>query len=105
MMGGAFSHRSFIGLAPMASGMQIGKFQVVGTLGTGAHSTILHIRRAEDSANYALKVVLIGGAEDNKYLEQAQHEFRVGQLLQHPNLIKIHALEQVKDWLFRTRKV
>jgi serine/threonine protein kinase len=95
----------FIEQEVMAEGMQIGKFQVIGTLGTGAHSTILHIRRAEDSANYALKVVPISSTEDNKYLEQAQHEFRVGQLLQHPNLVKVHALEQVKDWLFRTRKV
>src|SRR5262245_56634392 len=89
----------------MAEGMQIGKFQVLGTLGTGAHSTILHTRRARDSTNYALKVVPISGPKDNKYLEQAQHEFRVGQLLDHPNLIKVHALELVKDWLFRTRKV
>ena len=64
----------------MAEGMRIGKFQVVGTLGTGAHSTILHVRRAEDSTNYALKVVPIGGADDSKYLAQAQHEFHVGQL-------------------------
>src|SRR5437763_1518394 len=105
MMGGAFSHRSFIRLAPMASGMQIGKFQVVGTLGTGAHSTILHVRRSEDSKNYALKVVPIDGGEDHKYLEQAQHEFRVARMLDHPNLVKVHALELVKDWLFRTRKV
>ena len=89
----------------MAEGMKIGKFSVVGTLGTGAHSTILHVRRAEDSKNYALKVVPIDGADDQKFLEQAQHEFRVGQMLDHPNLVKVHALEQVKDWLFRTRKV
>jgi len=89
----------------MASGMQIGKFQVVGTLGTGAHSTILHVRRSEDSKNYALKVVPIDGGEDHKYLEQAQHEFRVARMLDHPNLVKVHALELVKDWLFRTRKV
>lgn len=89
----------------MAEGMRIGKFQVVGPLGTGAHSTILHVRRNEDSKNYALKVVPIDAAEDQKYLEQAEHEFRVGQLLDHPNLVKIHAIEMVKDWLFRTRKV
>lgn len=89
----------------MAEGMRIGKFQVIGTLGTGAHSTILHVRRAEDSTNYALKVVPIDGSQDNKFLDQAQHEFRVGQLLDHPNLIKVYALELVKDWLFRTRKV
>ncbi len=85
--------------------MRIGKFQILGTLGTGAHSTILHVRRSEDSTNYALKVVPIDGPDDNKYLEQAQHEFRVAGLLDHPNLIKVYALETVKDWLFRVRKV
>src|SRR5262245_58954981 len=89
----------------MVAGMRIGKFQVVGPLGTGAHSTILHIRRTEDAKNYALKVVPIAGAGDQKFLEQAQHEFRVGQMLGHPNLVKVYALEPVKDWLFRTRKV
>jgi serine/threonine protein kinase len=84
---------------------KIGKFSVVSTLGTGAHSTILHIRRAADSRNYALKVVPIGGEEDMKYLEQARHEFKIAQLLDHPNLINIYALEAPRDWLFRIRKV
>lgn len=89
----------------MAEGMQIGKFQVVEPLGTGAHSTILHIRRQEDAKHYALKVVPIGGAEDQKYRDQAEHEFRVGQMFDHANLVKIYALEPVKDWLFRIRKL
>jgi serine/threonine protein kinase len=84
---------------------KIGKFQVLGTLGTGAHSTILHVRRSADSKNYALKVVPIGDADDQKYLEQAQHEFRVAQMLDHPSLIKVYALETQKDWMFRVRKV
>src|SRR6516164_3297857 len=83
----------------------IGKFQVLGTLGKGAHSTILHIRRSKDSKQYALKVVQIGGKEELKFLEQAQHEFRVAQMLDHPNLIKVYALETPRDWLFRIRKV
>jgi serine/threonine protein kinase len=85
-------------------GMSIGKFQIVSTLGTGAHSTILQVRRTTDAKHYALKVVPIGGPEDQKFLEQAQHEFRVGQLLNHPNLIKVYALELLRDWLFRTTK-
>jgi serine/threonine protein kinase len=84
---------------------KIGKFQVLGTLGSGAHSTILHIRRASDSKQYALKVVPLGGKDELKYLEQAQHEFRVAQMLDHPHLIKIYALETPRDWLFRVRKV
>jgi serine/threonine protein kinase len=84
---------------------KIGKFQVLGTLGTGAHSTILHIRRNTDAKHYALKVVPIHGPKDLKFREQAEHEFRVAQKLDHPNLIKIYTLETVSDWLFRVRKV
>jgi eukaryotic-like serine/threonine-protein kinase len=87
------------------SDIRIGKFQVVGQLGTGAHSSILHIRRSADGKSYALKVVPAGAPEDEKYVEQAQHEYRVGQMLDHPNLIKVYALEPVRDWLFRTRKM
>jgi serine/threonine protein kinase len=87
------------------AGMTIGKFAVVSTLGTGAHSTILQIRRNADFKNYALKVVQIDGEEEMKFLDQARHEFRVAQMLNHPNLIKIYALETVRDWLFRIRKV
>ncbi len=87
------------------SEITIGKFHVIETLGAGAHSTILHIRRSTDSTHYALKVVPIDGADDSKYLEQAKHEFRVAQMLNHANLIKIHAMETPKDWLFRIRKV
>jgi serine/threonine protein kinase len=89
----------------MSDEIRIGKFQVLGTLGSGAHSTILHVRRAADGANYALKVVPIDGPDDQKFLEQAQHEVRVAQMLDHKNLIKVYALEAVKDWLFRVRKV
>ena len=87
------------------SEFRIGKFQILATLGTGAHSTILHVRRTEDGKSYALKVVPIAGGADQKFLVQAQHEFRIAQMLDHPNLIKVYALELVKDWLFRVRKV
>src|SRR5260370_673420 len=55
----------------------IGPFQILGTLGSGAHSKILHIRCSGDGKQYALKVVPIESKEDNKVLEQAQHEVRV----------------------------
>jgi eukaryotic-like serine/threonine-protein kinase len=82
----------------------IGKYQVVGTLGKGAHSTILHVRRAADSRDYALKVVPIEGPDDKKFLDQARHEFRVAQMLGHPNLIKIYCLELRRNLLFQVKK-
>jgi serine/threonine protein kinase len=88
----------------VSPGEPIGTFQVLGPLGSGAHSTILHIRRQADSKQYALKVVPIGSPEEKKYLEQAEHEFHVSQKLDHCNLVKIYALEQPKDWLFRVKK-
>jgi serine/threonine protein kinase len=88
----------------MGDTLQIGPFTILGTLGKGAHSTILHIRRTGDSKQYALKVVPLEDKDDLKFLEQARHEFRVAQMLSHPNLIKIYALETPRDWLFRVRK-
>jgi serine/threonine protein kinase len=90
----------------MATGFgAIGKFQVLGTLGTGANSTILHIRRNKDSKQYALKVVPIAGAEDQKFIDQARHEFEVAQRLSHPNLIKIYAMEATRDFFLRPHKL
>jgi serine/threonine protein kinase len=90
----------------MAAGTfgKIGSFQILGTLGTGAHSTILHVRRSADGAQYALKVVPLESKDDQKFLLQAQHEFEIGQRFRHANLIKVHALETPRDWLFRVRK-
>jgi serine/threonine protein kinase len=87
------------------SDIRIGKFKVIERLGTGAHSTILHVRRQEDSRNYALKVVTVDDPEtDMKFIRQAQHEFRVGQRFDHKHLVKVYALELVKNWLFRVQK-
>lgn len=84
---------------------RIGKYKVIGQLGAGAHSTILQISRQEDGRQYALKVVPIDSPDDKKYHEQAEHEFRVAQMLDHPNLVKIYRLETQADWLFRVKKV
>ena len=75
---------------------KIGAFQVLGTLGKGAHSTILHVRRSADGRQYALKVVPIHGNHDLKFLEQAEHEYDVAQRLDHPNLIKVIAIEKIR---------
>jgi serine/threonine protein kinase len=82
----------------------IGHFQILGTLGTGAHSTILHIRRSADSKQYALKVVPLESKDDHKFFLQAQLEFRVAQKFRHANLLKVYTLETARDWLFRVRK-
>jgi serine/threonine protein kinase len=83
---------------------KIGKITVLGQLGTGAHSSILHVRRAEDEKEYALKLVDIESKDDLKYLEQAKHEFRVGQMLNHPNLVKVYSFETEGGWFSGPKK-
>jgi serine/threonine protein kinase len=83
---------------------RIGQFQVLSTLGKGANSTLLHVRRTEDSKSYALKVVPVGGPDDLKFLDQARHEFEIAEI-RPPHLIKIYALETQRNWFFRIVKV
>src|SRR4029077_18088566 len=83
---------------------KIGKFTILDTLGSGAHSNILHIRREADSKEYALKLVPIEEKDDKKFLEQAKHEFRVAQMLDHPNLVKVYALETESTWFSGPKK-
>ncbi|CAN5213299.1 hypothetical protein BH11PLA2_BH11PLA2_02340 [soil metagenome] len=83
---------------------KIGKFHVLETLGAGAHSSILKIRRECDGREYALKLVPIDEPEDKKFLEQAEHEFKVAERLHHPNVLKVFLYETEKDWLLRVKK-
>lgn len=92
------------GVGRMAGIDRIGKFQILQTLGAGAHSSILKVRREEDGREYALKVVPIDGEEDKKYLDQVRHEFRVGKMLDHPGVARVHCLETESDWRFRVKK-
>lgn len=83
---------------------KIGKFTVLGPLGSGAHSSILHVRREDDEKEYALKLVPIESKDDTKYLEQAKHEHRVGQMLNHPNLVKVYCFETEGGWFSGPKK-
>jgi serine/threonine protein kinase len=82
----------------------VGSYTVLGTLGKGAHSTILHVRRKADSREYALKLVTLDRPGDEKFLEQARHEFHVAQKLNHPNLIKIYCLDLKRNLLFKVKR-
>ena len=88
----------------MATISAIGKYTVLGTLGKGAHSTIFHVRRAEDSREYALKIVTIADEEQQKFLDQAEHELLVAKKLNHVNLVKVYCLEKKRNLFFQVRK-
>lgn len=84
---------------------RIGPIEVLAPLGQGAKSNVMLVRRDADGLQYALKVVPVAKAREKKYLAQARQEFRVGQMLDHPHLVKIHAIETETDWLVRPKRV
>lgn len=80
--------------------MEIGKFSILGELGTGAGSRIYRVRRESDGNIYALKIVIVEEAEDRKYVDQVRHEFDIASGFDHRNLLKVYALEIQKKLLF-----
>jgi serine/threonine protein kinase len=90
--------------SPVHTFRSIGKVQILSELGTGAGSHVFHVRRRKDGRDYALKVVAVSEAKGRSFLDQVRNEFRVGQMLDHPNLMKVHALDIETDWLFRPQR-
>lgn len=78
--------------------MRIGKFEVISTLGSGASSTILKIRRSADGKVYALKNVVVSTPEERKFITQAEQEYEIASQLDHKNLAKAYAFEKTMKW-------
>lgn len=80
------------------------RFEVVGQLGRGAGSSILHIRDPQSGQHFAMKVVIRRTADEQKFLDQAKHEYEIAQRLEHPSLVKIYDIRVIRRW-FREREV
>ncbi|CAN5902988.1 hypothetical protein BH23PLA1_BH23PLA1_11930 [soil metagenome] len=73
-------------------------YRVVKTLGTGAGSTILLIIENQLSRKYALKVVKRQGPDDDIYVNQVLHEYKVAQRLNHPTIVRIFDCRTRRSW-------
>lgn len=80
----------------------IGPFTVLDTLGQGAGSTILKVRRKADERVYALKVIVVRDPDDMKFVSQAEHEYTIGGRLDHPNIVKFFGFETIRR-LFKVK--
>ena len=64
---------------------EIGGYEVLGTLGQGARSTIYRVADSNGKL-YALKRVVKSDAEDQRFIDQAIAEHQVASALDHPRL-------------------
>jgi len=79
--------------------LEVPGYQVVQFLGSGARSTIWHIRDRQTNKSFALKRVVKRQSTDEKFLTQARNEYRIGSQLDHENIRGIYRLRRVKKWL------
>ncbi len=84
---------------------RIGNVTILAELGQGAHSHVFQVHREADGRVYALKIVSINHKRDQKYLMQSRHEYRIGRMLDHPNLVKVYSLETEGGWFSGPTKV
>lgn len=87
----------------MALATDIMGYDVIGTLGYGARSTIFAVKDKQNSL-YALKRVVKNSAADQRFLDQAIHEHEVCEKFNHPSLRKSYKLIRQRK-LIRTTEV
>lgn len=87
----------------MALATDILGYDVIGTLGYGARSTIFVVKDKENNV-FALKRVVKNSAADQRFLEQAIHEHEVCQKFNHPSIRKSYKLIRQRKFI-RTTEV
>ena len=81
-------------------GALIQRVQIVRPIGRGAGSDVFLARDPANGHRYALKVVKRRSADDQKYIDQAVHEYEVARRLNHPNLLKAYDIRRKRRWGF-----
>jgi len=82
-----------------ATRLQVPGYQVIEYLGSGARSTIWRVRDRRENRLYALKRVTKQPGDDNRFIEQAENEFRVAIQFDHPAVRKYYRRRRLRRWL------
>src|SRR5437763_12454065 len=91
--------------APLMPRLPVLQYRVLGTLGTGAGSTILLISDKSTGERFALKVVRRQDEEDDVYIDQALHEFEVLRRLGHSTIVRAFDCRVRRNWRFKASGV
>ena len=86
-------------MEPLRKGEVIEGHRVLGELGRGAASIIYLAQDEKSKQIYALKHVKRETSKDQRFLEQAEYEYKVSTKLDHPNIRKIRRMMKRKQLL------
>jgi len=82
-----------------ATTLAIPGYEVVQFLGSGARSTIWHVRDRQTGEYFALKRVVKREPSDYRFIEQVENEYEIGHQLNHDVIRRIYQIRRVKRWL------
>jgi serine/threonine protein kinase len=81
----------------LKTGELVEGYRVLSEIGRGAASIVYLVQDPKTKQIWALKHVGRGDAKDNRFLEQAEHEYTVARLFDHPALRKAHDLIKIRE--------
>ncbi len=83
---------------------QLPRYDIVHRIGRGAGAVIYEARERSSRRRVAIKHVVRRGPQDDRFVEQAEIEYRVAHQLDHPYLRRCLDIVRVRRWL-RTREL
>lgn len=84
--------------------LNIGGFNIIKRIGTGARSTIYEAVDEQENTRIALKRVIYERPEDARVFEQVQTEFKTSQRIDHPYLRKCYKLKKIRS-MFQVKEL
>ncbi len=84
--------------------LSVGEFTIIRRIGNGARSTIYLATDEEDGSVVALKRLIFEKAEDHRFFEQTETEYKVALKIDHPYVRKCYKLQKIRS-MFRVREM
>src|SRR5204863_2995725 len=75
-------------------GFMLGKYKLLGHLGTGGMSSVYLAEHTHMGHRVAIKVLPASKVEDSSYLERFKREARAAAALSHPNIVRAYDIDQ-----------
>jgi eukaryotic-like serine/threonine-protein kinase len=89
----------------LSPGTRVGPYEIRSLLGTGGMGEVYRALDPRLGRDIAIKVLPAEYANDADRLRRFQLEARAAAALNHPNIVTIHSVEKVDDFLFLTMEV
>ena len=80
------------------------KYEIASRIGRGAGAVIYEARERASRKRVAIKHVVRRGPRDDRFVEQAEIEYKVAHELDHPYLRRCYDIIRVRSWL-KTREL